>query len=89
MKVSVGSTVGTRYRLERQRVGAHVRPEAWEATDSDGYRYLVKLWHFAPDGPDPIQRALWDHELRTLYRIGSSPGAEDHVLRLEDARLIE
>jgi serine/threonine protein kinase len=74
-----------RYRLERLLSSAGLVPESWEATDQDGYSFLVKLWPFADDGPDPIQRALWDQELRTLYRIGSSPGAESLVLRLRDA----
>ena len=71
MNVAVGSTVGGHYRLDRQVSGVGVQPAAFEATDRDGYRYLVKLWPFAPEGPDPIQRALWDQELAPS--TGSAP----------------
>lgn len=79
------SIIHGRYLLDRRITASGLYPEIWEASDSDGYRYLAKLWPFSPAGPDPVQRALWDQELRTLYRIGSSPGAENHVLRLRDA----
>lgn len=74
-----------RYRLDHLLSAAGSHPETWESSDADGYRYLTKRWPFSYEGPDPVQRALWDQELRTLYRIGSSPGAENHVLRLRDA----
>jgi hypothetical protein len=49
--------------------------------------YLIKLWPFRSGSPDDFVRALWDSELRTMYRVGSSPGAEDTVLVIRDAGL--
>lgn len=49
--------------------------------------FLVKLWHYTTDEPDELLRALWDTELRTLYRVSSSPGADDTILVIRDARL--
>jgi hypothetical protein len=49
--------------------------------------FLVKLWPYKTDEPDELLRALWDTELRTLYRVSSSPGAEDTILVIRDARL--
>lgn len=56
--------------------------------DNEQYKkYLVKVWPFEGDSPDPLKHALWLHELRVLYRVSSSPGAEDSVLIIRDARL--
>ncbi len=49
--------------------------------------FLVKLWPYSTDEPDSLLRALWDSELRTLYRVSSSPGAEETILIIRDARL--
>ena len=48
--------------------------------------YLIKLWPYNGETPDGYQRALWDAELRTLYRVGSSPGAERSLLVDEGCR---
>lgn len=58
----------------------------WLAQDMDRFQQcLVKLWPFQSTSTNNIQRALWDAELRTLYRISSSPGAEDVILVIRDA----
>lgn len=59
--------------------------EPWVATGPDEEEYLVKLWPFAGDQIDDLQRALWDAELRTMYRVGSSPGAEHSLLVIREA----
>jgi hypothetical protein len=59
--------------------------QTWQALDGDDQPYLVRLWPFHGDTPDDVQRALWDAELRTLYRIGSSPGAEESLVTLREA----
>ncbi|MFJ2733063.1 MULTISPECIES: AAA domain-containing protein [unclassified Streptomyces] len=46
--------------------------------------YLLKTWHFSDDGPDQVQRALWDAELRSLYQVRSSPGSERSLLQLHN-----
>jgi serine/threonine protein kinase/DNA polymerase III delta prime subunit len=74
-----------RYRLVSGPVVADVAGEAWIGVDDNDSRYFIKLWPFEGDRPDDLRRALWDAELRTLYRVGSSPGAEDTILVLRDA----
>ena len=59
--------------------------QAWLGVDEDDIPYLVKIWPFHGERPDDLGRALWDAELRMLYRVGSSPGAEDAILVLRDA----
>lgn len=73
------------YTLERQLPTPEGVSEAWLARDPDGYASVVKLWHFGGLEPDQVRRALWDEELRTLYRVASSPGAEQSVVRLREA----
>ena len=59
--------------------------QAWLGVDQDDAQYLIKVWPFQGDRPDDLGRALWDAELRTLYRVCSSPGAEDAILVLRNA----
>lgn len=59
--------------------------ESWTGVDEYQTEYLVKVWPFRGDSPDPFQRALWDSELRIMYRVGSSPGADQSVLVIRDA----
>ncbi len=75
-----------RYELGRRRSAAG-DAEAWIAYDEDGVSYLARTWAYDGDEPDPVQRALWDAELRTLYKVGSSPGAGDALAVLKDAGL--
>ncbi|SDJ12915.1 Protein kinase domain-containing protein [Actinokineospora alba] len=75
-----------RYELGTRRSAAG-DAEAWTAYDEDGVQYLARTWAYDGDEPDPVQRALWDAELRTLYRVGSSPGADDTLAVLKDAGL--
>ncbi len=75
-----------RYELGTRRSAAG-DAEAWTAYDEDGLQYLARTWAYDGDEPDPVQRALWDAELRTLYKVGSSPGADDTLAVLKDAGL--
>jgi hypothetical protein len=59
--------------------------QAWRGLSEDDNRFLIKVWPFDGERPDDLQRALWDAELRTLYRVGSSPGADDSILVIRDA----
>jgi len=59
--------------------------QSWIGIDEDDNKFLVKVWPFEGERPDDLQRALWDAELRTLYRVGSSPGAENCILVIRDA----
>jgi AAA domain/Protein tyrosine and serine/threonine kinase len=75
-----------RYRLaNRLEMPTLPEGEAWVARGEFDTEYLAKVWPFAGPKPDDVRRSLWDAELRTLYRIGSSPGAETSLLVLRDA----
>ncbi len=75
----------SRYQLVSGPVVSDAAGQAWLGVDEDASKYLIKLWPFDGERPDNLQRALWDAELRTLYRVCSSPGAEDTILVLRDA----
>jgi hypothetical protein len=57
----------------------------WEADPGDGEGVLIKAWPFLKDEPTPVERNLWDRELRTLYRLASTPEAERRLVTLIDA----
>ena len=59
--------------------------ELWEADPGDGEGILIKAWPFLKDEPTPVERNLWDRELRTLYRLASTPEAERRLVTLLDA----
>ena len=75
----------SKYRLLSGPITKDVVGQAWLGVDEDDTHYLIKLWPFQGERPDDFGRALWDTELRTLYRVGSSPGAEDAILVLRNA----
>ena len=79
------SVLGGRYELVRRLVDSDGVSEQWLAIGAFETPHLVKVWPYSSEEPDDVTRALWDAELRTLYRIGSSPGAEETVLVLRDA----
>jgi len=58
----------------------------WLAEDHNHANHLVKLWPFSEDERDTVvRRILWDRELRTLYRLSSSPAAEKTLMVLHTA----
>src|SRR5580704_15677212 len=75
-----------RYELIRTMIAKAGGGELWGAVDKTEYvkPYLLKAWPFYKDKPDDVQRALWDSELRTLYRVRSTPGSEKSLLQLQD-----
>lgn len=57
--------------------------ETWSGIDiKKENEYLIRIW---PNDATNLQRALWDKELRKLYRVSSSPGSENYLLTLKDA----
>lgn len=77
-----------RYLLVGDRLEAVANSESWVgASLEDDSLYLFRLWPYSGAEPPELQRALWDTELRTLYRVGSTPGAEESVLIIRDAGL--
>ncbi len=85
--------VGTELLRGRYTLARRVAPDDssegrsadWIALGPFESQYLVRLWSYDGDTPDQLKRALWDYELRTLYRVSSSPGAEDMLVTLKDA----
>ena len=65
----------SRYKLLAGPVLDETISQAWLGLDEDDNRFLIKVWPFDGGTSGRLQRALWDSELRTLYRVGSSPGA--------------
>lgn len=75
----------SKYRLISGPITKDAVGQAWLGIDEDDTQYLIKVWTFQGERPDDFGRALWDTELRMLYRVGSSPGAEDAILVLRNA----
>jgi hypothetical protein len=73
-----------RYTLTKKLAGSPPA-ESWLATDREGGRVLVKLWPYQGERPNEVIRALWDRELRNLFRLSSSPGADSKLVVLHDA----
>lgn len=73
-----------RYSLSRF-VSRSGPSEVWIASDLDGGQALLKAWTYPGDKPNDVVRALWDRELRNLFRLSSSPDAEARLLVLRDA----
>jgi serine/threonine protein kinase len=87
MALTAGTLVlNDRYKLIKTMISLEGEGELWGALDEIEYAkpYLLKAWPFYEDRPDDVQRALWDAELRTLYRVRSTPGSEDSLLQLRD-----
>src|SRR5579871_1479254 len=76
--------LNSRYELV-WRIAADDVSESWIGVDEYQSEYLVKLWPFEGASPGLFQRALWDAELRIMYRVGSSPGADGCILIIHDA----
>jgi serine/threonine protein kinase len=86
MEISKGSQVlGGRYTLLNFPLSVEQTSQSWVGADAYDRTYLLKLWPFKGENPEDFQRALWDKELRTLYRVGSSPGADETILVIRDA----
>lgn len=75
-----------RYTLKK-KVHAASDHEVWLAVDLNENDLLVKAWPYKGHRPDDVLRALWDAELRNLFRLSSSPEAEARLVVLRDARI--
>ncbi|SFD42408.1 protein kinase family protein [Streptomyces aidingensis] len=78
--------LGGRYEILQPLDSFSDEGRLWTANDTDEYvkPYLMKTWHFSESGPDQVQRALWDTELRSLYQVRSTPGSERSLLQLHN-----
>jgi hypothetical protein len=68
MRMAPGQRVLRNIFTLRRNIFADLTYEVWEAEPSDGEGVLIKLWPFIKDEPSPVERNLWDRELRVLSR---------------------
>ena len=60
--------------------------ESWLAVDAEGGQVLIKAWPYEGEQPKEVIRALWDRELRNLFRLSSSPDADSRLVILRGRR---
>jgi hypothetical protein len=85
MLVENGKVLRNRYSLIKSI--PQKQQQSWLGMDQDGGSVLVKVWPFEGTQPNDVVRALWDRELRNLFRLSSSPGAETSLVLLRDAAI--
>src|SRR6266700_3526715 len=85
MSLLQGQRVLRRLFALRRNIAVATTFELWEADASDVENVLIKAWPFIHVEPSEIERNLWDRELRTLYRLASTPEAERRLVTLIDA----
>jgi hypothetical protein len=73
-----------RYTLTKL-LSSSSQQQSWLATDQDGGPVLAKTWSYPSEQPNDVVRALWDRELRNLFRLSSSPDADAQLVVLRDA----
>jgi hypothetical protein len=74
-----------RYTLSRLIEAQSGEYEMWEGLDMFGGPVLIKAWPFGTNEPSDEERALWNAELRHLFRLASLPESEEHLVVLRDA----
>ena len=79
-----------RFNLLHQVPGSGESEEHWWAegmpdSGEEGRYFLVKCWPRHEGEGDAVRRALWDRELRILYRLSSSATAERTLVTMRDA----
>ncbi|HVG21066.1 MAG TPA: AAA domain-containing protein, partial [Blastocatellia bacterium] len=75
-----------KYQTRTKLPGSDGRCQLWIGVE-DKSSYLIKIWHFDDPRLKDFIRAWWDSELRTMYRLCSSPGADKSLLVIHDAGL--
>jgi serine/threonine protein kinase len=78
------TVLNDRYILLR-KLSEEAACQTWIGRDLDSEQQLIRLWHYRDGEPDDTARALWNDELRLLYRVCSSRAAEESILLLRDA----
>ncbi len=61
--------------------------QTWRARDDEYGSWLIRTWTFQGKRPDPVQQALWNAELRNVFRISGLPGIERSIQTIRDAGL--
>ena len=76
--------LGGKYRIERQIVRGDRTgrlPSLYEVSDA-GLFLFARTWARSSNSAD--LRALWNHEVRSLLRLGGYPRSSDYFVRLRD-----
>jgi KaiC/GvpD/RAD55 family RecA-like ATPase len=61
------------------------RPDEWSGVETDsGSPYIIRTWPFEQNGVS-FRRTVWDNDLRTMYKLSSSPGAKRSLVVMHDA----
>jgi KaiC/GvpD/RAD55 family RecA-like ATPase len=59
-------------------------PDEWSGIDTDsGSPYIIRTWPFE-QGSGSFRRTVWDNDLRTMYKLSSSPGAKRSLVVMHD-----
>jgi len=75
-----------RYTLRQQVNMPGIAPsELWEAMDGNDEHYTLKITPYQGEKPPSEIRRMWDNDLRVMYRLSSSPGAEVRLVVMKDA----
>lgn len=80
------AVLGGRYLL-RTQIAENDKMSLWEAEDQFGGPVLIKAWPFVGSKPNQVLRALWDVELRNMFRLSSSPESEARIVVLKEASI--
>jgi len=85
--MNVNDTVlNGRYTLTQRSTMPGIQPsELWEAEDTEGEFYTLKITSYDGEKPPPAIRRLWDNDLRVMYRLSSSAGAGGQLVVMKDA----
>ena len=78
------TTLEARYTLETRLPTAEGGHELWIGADHYAAPVLIKRWSFSGTHPDEGERALWDFELRNLFRLTNLPESEHNLITLKD-----
>lgn len=57
----------------------------WEATDHEGDFHTLKITPYVGQKPPSEIRRMWDNDLRVMYRLSSSAGADGQLVVMTDA----
>jgi len=75
-----------RYTLtERVEMPGIDPSQLWEAIDRDGERHTLKITPYSGERPPSEVRRMWDNDLRVMYRLSSSAGANGQLVVMTDA----
>lgn len=75
-----------RYTLTERVAMPGIEPsELWEAIDREGERHTLKITPYVGEKPPSEVRRMWDNDLRVMYRLSSSAGANGQLVVMTDA----